>query len=104
MGKKVLEACLSYLDKKPEYSKRSVKENMDDNCEIYENDIDHNYSDENYNESVRDTFCESFDYVTRGVDKGEDIGMMVLGITGACVGAFIGGFVGCLRDLWDELF
>ena len=68
------------------------------------NNYEHNDSDEDYNENVKEEFYDSFSYISDGVDKGADIGMMVLGIPGAVVGAFLGGFVGCVRDLMDEIF
>ena len=64
----------------------------------------HNDSDGDYNKKIKDSFYDSFDYISDGVDKGADIGVMVLGLPGAIVGAFLGGFVGCVREIVEEVF
>lgn len=96
-----LSKLLYYILKSLPAEKRvAVMEGVKLEADNYE----HNDSDDDYNEGVKEEFYDSFSYISDGVDKGADIGMMVLGLPGAVVGAFLGGFVGCVRDLLDEIF
>ena len=96
-----LSKLLYYILKSLPAEKRvAVMEGVKLDADNYE----HNDSDEDYNENVKEKFYDSFSYISDGVDKGAEIGLMVLGLPGAVVGAFLGGFVGCVRDLLDEIF
>lgn len=65
---------------------------------------EHNDDDEDYNEGIKGSFFDSFDYISDGVDAGAEIGGSILGIPGAIVGAVLGGFVGCVRGILDSIF
>lgn len=96
-----LSKLLYYILKSLPAEKRvAVMEGVKMDADNYE----HNDSDEDYNENVKEKFYDSFSYISDGVDKGVEIGLMILGLPGAVVGAFLGGFVGCVRDLMDEIF
>ena len=84
----------------PAHKRVAVMEGINTNSENYE----HNDDEENYNEGVKASFYESFDYISDGVDTGAEIGGAILGIPGAIVGAMVGGFVGCVRSILDEIF
>ena len=96
-----LSKLLYYIVKSlPAEKKVAVMESVNMNRDNYT----YNDLEEKYNEALKDEFYGSFDYITEGVDKGADIGYLVLGLPGAVVGAFLGGFVGCVRDIMNEVF
>jgi len=84
----------------PAHKRVAVMEGINTNSENYE----HNDDEADYNEGVKGSFYESFDYISDGVDSGAELGGMILGIPGAIVGAFLGGFVGCVRSILDDIF
>lgn len=84
----------------PAHKRVAVMEGINTNSDNYE----HNDDEDDYNEGVKDSFYESFDYISEGVGTGVEIGGTILGIPGAIVGAFLGGFVGCVRSILDNIF
>lgn len=70
-------------------------------------DSDHyEYHDEDgdYNEGIKHSFYDSFDYIGDGVDTGAEIGGTILGIPGALLGAVVGGFIGCVHSILEDIF
>lgn len=84
----------------PSEKRVAIMEGVNTESENYE----HNDEEEDYNEGIKGSFYDSFDYISDGVDTGAEIGSTVLGIPGAIVGAVLGGFVGCVRSILDEIF
>lgn len=84
----------------PAQKRVAIMEGINTDSDNYE----HNDDEGNYNEGIKDSFYDSFDYIGDGVDNGAEIGGRLLGIPGAFVGAFLGGFVGCVRSILDEIF
>ena len=83
----------------PAQKRISIMEGINTDSDHYK----HNDDDE-YNEKIKDSFYDSFDYISDGVDSGAELGETILGIPGAIVGAILGGFVGCVRSIMDEIF
>ena len=88
------------LNSLPAEKRISIMEGINTDSEQYKC----NDNEENYNEGIKDSFFDSFDYISDGVDAGADLGMTILGIPGALVGAFLGGVVGCVQTILDEIF
>lgn len=44
------------------------------------------------------------DYIYVGVENGEDIGKMIIGLQGVIVCAFLGGFICSVKEIVDEVF
>ena len=87
------------LQSLPAQKRVAIMEGINTDSENYK----HNDGD-NYNEDIKESFYDSFDYIGEGVDAGADIGGTLLGIPGAVVGAFLGGFVGCVKSILDDIF
>lgn len=84
----------------PAHKRVAVMEGINTNSENYE----HNDDEEDYNEEIKGSFYDSFDYISDSVDTGAEIGSAILGIPGAFVGALLGGVVGCVRSILDDIF
>ena len=84
----------------PAQKRVAIMEGINTDSDNYE----HNDDEDDYNEGVKGSFYESFDYISDGVDTGTEIGGTIFGIPGAIVGAFLGGFIGCVRSILDEIF
>ena len=84
----------------PAEKRVAIMEGINTDSDNYE----HNDDDEDYNEGIKGSFYDSFDYISDGVDTGAEIGGTILGIPGAIVGAVLGGFVGCVRSILDDIF
>ncbi|MBP3611458.1 MAG: 50S ribosome-binding GTPase [Lachnospiraceae bacterium] len=84
----------------PAHKRVAVMEGINTNSENYE----HNDDEEDYNEEIKGSFYDSFDYISDSVDTGAEIGSAILGIPGAIVGALLGGVVGCVRSILDDIF
>lgn len=84
----------------PAQKRVAIMEGINTDSDNYE----HNDDEGDYNEGIKNSFYDSFDYIGYGVDNGTEIGGRLLGIPGAFVGAFLGGFVGCVRSILDEIF
>lgn len=84
----------------PAQKRVAIIEGINTDSDNYE----YNDGDEDYNEGIKDTFYDSFDYIGDGVDTGAEIGSTLLGIPGAIVGALLGGFVGCIKSVLDDIF
>lgn len=78
----------------------AIMEGINTDSENYE----HNDEDEDYNEGIKGSFYDSFDYIGDGVDAGAEIGGTILGIPGAIIGAVVGGFIGCVHSILDDIF
>ena len=88
------------LQSLPAEKRIAIMEGINTNSENYENNDD----DKDYNEGIKHSFYDSFDYISDGIDTGADIGSTILGIPGAIVGAVIGGAVGCIQSILDDIF
>ena len=84
----------------PAHKRVAVMEGINTDSENY----DHNDDDEDYNEEIKGSFYDSFDYISEGIDSGAEIGSAILGIPGMVVGAVVGGIVGCFNAILDEIF
>ena len=84
----------------PAEKRVAIMEGINTDSENYE----HNDEDEDYNEGIKGSFYDSFDYIGDGVDAGAEIGGTILGIPGAIVGAVVGGFIGCIHSILDDIF
>lgn len=84
----------------PAQKRVAIMEGINTDSDNYECNDD----DEDYNEGIKKSFYDSFDYISDGVDTGVEIGGTLLGIPGAIVGALLGGFVGCVQGILDEIF
>lgn len=84
----------------PAQKRVAVMEGINTDSENYE----HNDDDEDYNEGVKGSFYDAFDYIEDGVDTGIDIGATILGVPGAIVGAVVGGVVGCVKGILSDIF
>lgn len=84
----------------PAQKRVAVMEGINTDSGNYE----HNDDEEDYNEGIKDSFCDSFDCISKAVDSGAEIGETLLGIPGAIVGAIIGGVVGCVKSILDDIF
>lgn len=84
----------------PAQKRVAIMEGINTDSDNYE----YNDDDEDYNEEIKDSFYDSFDYISEGVDSGSEIGETLLGIPGAIVGAVLGGFVGCVKSILDDIF
>lgn len=83
----------------PAQKRVAIMEGINTDSDNYE----HN-DEEDYNEGIKGSFYDSFDYIDDGVDTGAEIGGTLLGIPGAIVGALVGGFVGCVKSILDDIF
>ena len=88
------------MESLPAQKRVAVMEGVNADSDNYE----HNDDDEDYNEGIKGSFYDSFDYISDGVDSGAEIGQAILGIPGAIVGAVLGGFIGCMKTILDEIF
>ena len=88
------------MDSLPPVKRVPVMEGINTDSENYKCNDD----EKNYNEEIKDSFYESFDYISQGIDDGVEMGKALLGIPGAMVGALIGGVVGCIKSILDEIF
>ena len=96
-----LSKLLYYILKSLPAEKRiAVMEGVNLDSDNYE----HNDSEDDYNENVKGSFYDSFEYISKYTDTGADVGLLILGLPGAVVGACLGGFVGCVRDIINEIF
>ena len=84
----------------PAQKRVAIMEGINTESDNYE----HNDDDEDYNEGIKGSFYDSFDFISDGVDAGVEIGGTLLGIPGAIVGAVLGGFVGCVKSILDDIF
>ena len=84
----------------PAQKRVAVMEGINTDSGNYE----HNDDEEDYNEGIKDSFCDSVDCISKAVDSGAEIGETLLGIPGAIVGAIIGGVVGCVKSILDDIF
>lgn len=84
----------------PAEKRVAIMEGINTDSENYECNDD----EEDYNEEIKGSFYDSFDYISDGVDTGAEIGGTILGIPGAFVGAVLGGFIGCVRSILDDIF
>lgn len=84
----------------PAHKRVAIMEGMNTDSENYE----HNDDDADYNEKIKGSFFDSFDYISDGVDAGAEIGGAILGIPGAFVGAILGGVMGCIKSIFEEIF
>lgn len=84
----------------PAEKRVAIMEGINTDSENYE----HNDEDEDYNEGIKGSFYDSFDYIGDGVDAGAEIGGTILGIPGAIIGAVVGGFIGCVHSILDDIF
>lgn len=84
----------------PAQKRVAIMEGINTDSDNYE----YNDDKEDYNEEIKGSFYDSFDYISDGVDTGAEIGGTILGIPGAIVGAVLGGFVGCVRGILDDIF
>ena len=84
----------------PAHKRVAVMEGINTDSENY----NHNDEDEDYNEEIKGSFYDSFDYISEGIDSGAEIGSAILGIPGMVVGAVVGGIVGCFNAILDEIF
>lgn len=84
----------------PANKRVAVMEGVNTKSENYECNDD----EADYNEGVKESFYDSFDYISEGVDSGAELGGAILGIPGAIIGAVLGGFVGCVRSVLEEIF
>ena len=88
------------MESLPAQKRVAVMEGVNADSDNYE----HNDDDEDYNEGIKGSFYDSFDYISDGVDSGAEIGQSILGIPGAIVGAVLGGFIGCMKTILDGIF
>lgn len=88
------------MESLPAQKRVAIMEGINTDSDNYE----HNDDDEDYNEGIKGSFYDSFDYIGDGVDTGAEIGGTILGIPGAIVGAVLGGFVGCVKSILDDIF
>ena len=87
------------MEAMPAQKRIAVMESINTDAGNYE------YNDDgDYNEKVKDSFYESFDYITEGIDAGADIGGAILGIPGTLVGGILGGVIGCIHSILDIIF
>lgn len=84
----------------PAHKRVAIMEGMNTDSENYE----HNDDDADYNEKIKGSFFDSFDYISDGVDAGAEIGGAILGIPGAFVGAILGGVMGCIKSILEDIF
>lgn len=84
----------------PNEKRIAVMEGINTDSENFE----HNDEEEDYNEGIKGSFYNAFDFIEDGIGEGVEIGGTLLGIPGAIVGAVIGGFVGCVHGILDEIF
>lgn len=88
------------LNSLPAQKRVAIMEGINTDSDNYE----HNDDKEDYNEEIKGSFYDSFDYISDGVDTGAEIGGTILGIPGAIVGAVLGGFIGCVHSILDDIF
>lgn len=96
-----LSKLLYYILKSlPEQKRIAVMEGINTDSENFVHDDE----EEDYGEGIKESFYDSFDYISDSVDAGAEIGETILGIPGAIIGAVVGGVVGCVRSILDEIF
>lgn len=87
------------MESLPAQKRVAVMEGINTDSENYE----HN-EDDDYNEKIKSSFYDSFDYISDGIETGAEIGSTILGVPGAIVGAVLGGVIGCVKSILDSIF
>lgn len=96
-----LSKLLYYILKSlPEQKRIAVMEGVNGDSDNFECNDD----EEDYNEEIKNSFFDAFDYISEGIESGAEIGESILGIPGAIVGAVIGGCVGCIAGILNSIF
>lgn len=96
-----LSKLLYYLmNSLPAEKRVAVMEGINTDSDNYE----HNDDDDDYNEKIKGSFYDSFDYISDSVESGAEIGETILGIPGAIIGAVLGGVVGCVKEILNDIF
>lgn len=71
---------------------------------MYSENYVHNEEDKDYNEEIKTSFFDGFDYISDGIDEGAEIGGTILGIPGAIVGGVLGAVIGGIKGVLDGIF
>lgn len=96
-----LSKLLYYILKSLPAQKRvAVMEGINTDAEAYK-DTD---EEDDYNEKVKDSFYESYDYISYAMGVGSDLGGELLGIPGRIIGAVAGGILGGLQQVVNAIF
>ena len=88
------------MESLPNQKRVAVMEGINTDSDNYE----YNDDDDDYNEEIKGSFYDAFDYISDGVDTGVEVGGTILGIPGAIAGVVLGGFIGCIKGVLNRIF